>query len=168
MFLQTGSGYGSGFNVSEFGEWRWSPMGLAGRDPIFHAQLESEMVYLENDAKAGTIPAAKLKETQQAVIDTCLSCHGAMGQRQLAMDAAAGGKLPNGQPLDPKFNRDYFFVTPALTKADTKQPHYDYHAYGALAREGISCAVCHHINRARSGQGEGGRTNRALLRALSQ
>ncbi|HEV7402801.1 MAG TPA: hypothetical protein VGO11_07750, partial [Chthoniobacteraceae bacterium] len=146
MFLQTGPGYGTGYNLSEFGEWRWSPMGLAGRDPIFHAQLESEMVLLENDVKAGLLPATKLKETQQAVIDTCLSCHGAMGQRQLTMDAAAGVKLPNGQPLDPKFNRDYFFVTPALTQADTKQPHYDYHAYGALAREGISCAVCHHIN----------------------
>lgn len=146
MFLQTGPKYGEGFNVSEFGEWRWSPMGLAGRDPIFHAQLESEMAYLEQDAKAGTIPAAKLKETQQAVIDTCLSCHGAMGRRQLAMDAEAGVKLPNGQPLDPHFNRDYFFVTPALTEADTKQPFYDYHAYGALAREGISCAICHHID----------------------
>ena len=29
-------------NVSEYGEWRWSPMGLAGRDPIFFAQLASE------------------------------------------------------------------------------------------------------------------------------
>ena len=26
-------------NVSPYGEWRWSPMGLAGRDPIFFAQL---------------------------------------------------------------------------------------------------------------------------------
>ncbi len=33
-------------NVSPYGEWRWSPMGLAGRDPIFHAQLESEIAYL--------------------------------------------------------------------------------------------------------------------------
>ena len=32
-----------GLNVSPYGEWRWSPMGLAGRDPVFHAQLESEM-----------------------------------------------------------------------------------------------------------------------------
>jgi mono/diheme cytochrome c family protein len=145
MFLQTGPKYGDGFNVSEFGEWRWSPMGLAGRDPIFHAQLESEMVFLENDAKAGVIPAEKLKDTQQAVIDTCLSCHGAMGVRQLREDIKNGRTLPNGDALNPHFNRDYFFITPALTQADTKQPHYDYHAYGGLAREGIGCAVCHHI-----------------------
>src|SRR5262249_37744466 len=30
-------------NISPFGEWRWSPMGLAGRDPIFYAQLDSEI-----------------------------------------------------------------------------------------------------------------------------
>ena len=34
-------------NVSPFGEWRWSPMGLAGRDPIFFAQLDSELAYIE-------------------------------------------------------------------------------------------------------------------------
>ena len=35
-------------NVSPYGEWRWSPMGLAGRDPIFFAQLESEVASLRN------------------------------------------------------------------------------------------------------------------------
>ena len=30
-------------NLSPYGEWNWSMMGLAGRDPIFHAQLESEI-----------------------------------------------------------------------------------------------------------------------------
>ena len=35
-------------NVSPYGEWRWSPMGLAGRDPIFYAQLESELAYLKD------------------------------------------------------------------------------------------------------------------------
>src|SRR5215213_9672286 len=33
-------------NVSPFAEWRWSPMGLAGRDPVFYAQLDSEVAYL--------------------------------------------------------------------------------------------------------------------------
>ena len=28
------------------GEWRWSPMGLAGRDPVFYAQLECELAYI--------------------------------------------------------------------------------------------------------------------------
>ena len=29
-------------NLSPYGTWRTSPMGLAGRDPIFFAQLASE------------------------------------------------------------------------------------------------------------------------------
>ena len=37
----------AGANVSPYGEWRWSPMGLAGRDPIFFAQLESEFAFLK-------------------------------------------------------------------------------------------------------------------------
>ena len=53
-------------------------MGLAGRDPIFHAQLESEMAILVEDAKNPPQSGLKgpLKETQQAVTNTCLSCHG--------------------------------------------------------------------------------------------
>ena len=35
----------AGANVSPYGEWRWSPMGLAGRDPIFFAQVESELAF---------------------------------------------------------------------------------------------------------------------------
>lgn len=35
-----------GANVSPYGEWRWSPMGLAGRDPIFFAQVESELAFI--------------------------------------------------------------------------------------------------------------------------
>ena len=31
-------------NVSPFGEWRWSPMGLAGRDPIFYAQWTAKLL----------------------------------------------------------------------------------------------------------------------------
>ena len=63
-------------NVSPYGEWRWSPMGLAGRDPIFYAQLDSEMAYLSKHR------ADKEKE----IVNLCFSCHGAMGQRQLALD----------------------------------------------------------------------------------
>src|SRR5579859_3645259 len=33
-------------NVSPYGEWRWTPMGLAGRDPVFYSQLDSELAYL--------------------------------------------------------------------------------------------------------------------------
>ena len=141
MFLQTGPNAGDGFNVSEYGEWRWSPMGLAGRDPIFHAQLESEMVYVEEDGRASPSPLkGGVAETQQAITNTCLSCHGAMGQRQLDIDATKDASL------DANFNVDYFYLTEALSENDPLPKDYAYHKYGELAREGISCAVCHHID----------------------
>ncbi|MCP8898064.1 hypothetical protein [Gilvimarinus xylanilyticus] len=142
MFVVTGPDYGDGFDLSEYGEWRYSPMGLAGRDPIFHAQLESEMAILRNDAKNPDASGLKgpLKETQQAVTNTCLSCHGAMGQRQLSLDAE------QNPHLDQNFNTDYFYYTEQLS-SDEKQgaKEKQYHQYGALAREGISCMVCHRI-----------------------
>src|SRR5262249_40307481 len=64
-------------NVSPYGEWRWSPMGLAGRDPIFYAQLDSELAYLRKE---------KTEKEAQATINLCLSCHGVMGKRQLNLD----------------------------------------------------------------------------------
>src|SRR5262249_20288283 len=60
-------------NISPYGTWRGSPMGLAGRDPIFFAQLASETESFH--------PAAK-----PFVDDTCLGCHGILGQRQQAID----------------------------------------------------------------------------------
>jgi hypothetical protein len=103
-------------NVSPYGEWRWSPMGLAGRDPIFHAQLESEIAYLARDRP----------DQEGPVVDLCFSCHGAMGERQLALDS--GG-------------RERF--TPAIVGLQNlRDPRFE---YGALARDGVSCAVCHHV-----------------------
>lgn len=143
MFIATGPNYGDGYDISEFGEWRWSPMGLAGRDPIFHAQLESEMAILVEDAKQPEKSGLKgpLKETQQAVTNTCLSCHGAMGQRQLTIDAHRGGR-----DLDKNFKVDYFYYSEQL-QASEKQSAQEkkYHEYGELAREGISCMICHRI-----------------------
>lgn len=162
MFLKTGTDYGEGYNVSEYGEWRWSPMGLAGRDPIFHAQIESEMLLLRRDAQKDPSPLqGPLADTQQAVIDTCLRCHGAMGQRQLAIDAAQKRTLAGGGALNGHFNLEYFNlverlsahdpipeppkggVNPPIDYADGE--FYQYHRYGALAREGVSCAICHRI-----------------------
>ncbi|WP_020210560.1 hypothetical protein [Gilvimarinus chinensis] len=143
MFVAAGPGYGDGFDLSEYGEWRYSPMGLAGRDPIFHAQLESEMAILVEDAKHPEDSGLKgpLKETQQAVTNTCLSCHGAMGQRQLTMDAH------QNSGLDKNFDTDYFYYTEQLSKAEkTSEKEKQYQKYGALAREGISCMVCHRID----------------------
>jgi len=65
-------------NVSPYGEWRWSPMGLAGRDPVFYSQLDSELAFLKTQPK-----------TQQTVVDTCMNCHGVMGKRSFAAEHPA-------------------------------------------------------------------------------
>ncbi|WP_299614611.1 hypothetical protein [uncultured Tateyamaria sp.] len=137
MFIKDGSEYGDGYNISEYGEWRWSPMGLAGRDPIFFAQLESEFALLEQ---------AGVGDLSENLGTTCLSCHGAMGQRQLEIDAHADPDLG----LDGNaFKVEYTLLHDPLTVAEKEQQvadgTYPYHEYGNLAREGISCAVCHHI-----------------------
>ncbi len=169
MFVQTGPGYGDGYNVSAYGEWRWSPMGLAGRDPIFYAQLESEFAILAENARNGLFPESQLGEFQQAVANTCLSCHGGMGLRQLQIDhQELPGKDPNfhypiypGDSTEgaPSSLQNYVLLTDPLTLTDQKQmeenmvlgpngePHsvFPYRKYGNLAREGISCTLCHHI-----------------------
>ena len=100
-------------NVSEYGEWRWTPMGLAGRDPVFYSQLDSELAYLKDHTK------------QQKVIDTCTQCHNAMGKRAFAAE-------------HPKEDYNLAFVY------DT-DPHSKGFKYGGLARDGISCEVCHRM-----------------------
>ena len=52
--------------------------------------------------------------------DTCLRCHGVMGERQYKIDTH-GGLLHPHRPFRPRL------------------------AYGALARDGVSCLGCHHI-----------------------
>jgi mono/diheme cytochrome c family protein len=112
-------------NVSPYGEWRWSPMGLAGRDPIFYAQLDSELAYLKDR-----------KEDQQKVINTCFRCHGVMGKRQLDADNNYDPAVPSPQHPEPNFSLSFVYNTDPASK-DFK--------YGALARDGVSCAACHHI-----------------------
>jgi cytochrome c553 len=142
MFFAMGKNYGEGYNLSEYGEWRWSPMGLAGRDPIFHAQIESELALLDAEFSPALAATAKT-----ALINLCVSCHGAMGQRQLAIDAQAGPTSQvTGRRLDPNFKLEYFDLTTALNAEGLKQKDYEYHKYGNLAREGVSCTICHHID----------------------
>lgn len=137
MFLQTGPAYGEGYNISEYGEWRWTPMGLAGRDPVFYSQLEGEFALLDQ-AGAGDLKAN--------LGTTCLSCHGAMGQRQLEIDAHAD---PYSTLDANNFKTSYVMLHTPLTEAQEeaqeKAGTLAYSQYGNLAREGISCAVCHHI-----------------------
>jgi len=102
-------------NLSTYGEWRYSMMGLSGRDPIFFAQLDTE-----------STQHAKIKGKPNApgfIQDTCLSCHGVMGQRQYHLDKGNGPRT--------LFTRDQ------LNNPNSK--------YAALARDGVSCAVCHHM-----------------------
>ena len=100
-------------DLSPNGEWRNSMMGLAGRDPIFLSQLNSE-VSLHTNLEGQT-------DSKGFIEDTCLRCHGVMGQRQFHLDNAGA-----------------FFTRDHLNDPTSK--------YGALARDGVSCMVCHRIS----------------------
>lgn len=123
MILEGGSK--NPVNVSPYGEWRWSPMGLAGRDPIFFAQLDSELSYLKDRP-----------DDQQKVINTCFRCHGVMGKRQLDADHGYDPASPDNKNPEPDFSLDWVYNTDLTSKT---------FKYGALARDGVSCASCHHI-----------------------
>jgi hypothetical protein len=108
-------------NVSPYGEWRWSPMGLAGRDPIFYSQLDSEIAYLKTFKDK-----AEGEKLAREVVNTCFRCHGVMGKRQFDLDHGPSAN----------FDREFVYET-KMTDPNFK--------YGALARDGVSCAACHHI-----------------------
>jgi hypothetical protein len=114
-------------NVSPFGEWRWSPMGLAGRDPIFYAQLDSEIAFVKTFFKNDP---AKVAEKIKAINNTCFKCHGVMGKRRLDDD--------HGGPDKGNFERELVYATYDTTKDKS-------YIYGALARDGVSCMACHRI-----------------------
>lgn len=127
--------YGAkGWNISPYGEWRWTPMGLAGRDPIFLAQLENERKMLS--AEFGKQPK-KAERLSQVLEDTCLKCHGAMGRHQFHCDNCEDGQTQT----------DKTFALKMCNKTANNQEHIGRGAakYGALAREGVSCMVCHRM-----------------------
>lgn len=109
-------------NLSPYATWSSSPMGLAGRDPFFFAQLASETQTFHPDSVA-------------LVEDTCLGCHGIQGQRQYHVDMFA----ETGQCAP--FTRDMVDAVPF--PADNS--HVALADYGALARDGISCTSCHRM-----------------------
>ena len=113
-------------NVSPYGEWRWSPMGLAGRDPIFYAQLDSEIAFVKSFFKNDP---AKVAEKIKTINNTCFKCHGVMGKRRLDDDHGGAGKGD--------FERELVYAT-YDTSPQTS-------VYGALARDGVSCMACHRI-----------------------
>ncbi|HKP86590.1 MAG TPA: hypothetical protein VJZ26_10860 [Blastocatellia bacterium] len=110
--IYTPAGTQTRLNLSPYAEWRASMMGLAGRDPIFFAQVETERTLFP--------------ELAAQIDNKCFSCHGVMGQRQLEHDTE------NQEP----FTHQIVSAIPPNKMAD----------YGALARDGISCAVCHRIS----------------------
>lgn len=116
-------------NVSPFGEWRWSPMGLAGRDPVFYAQLESEIAFVKSFFKDDP---AKVAENIKTINNTCFKCHGVMGKRRLDDDHGGPGK----GDFDPNLVYATYDNNPAASKS---------YVYGALARDGVSCMACHRI-----------------------
>jgi len=120
-------------NLSPYGTWRSSPMGLAGRDPIFFAQLASEVQTFH--------PATKEKPGTPALVEsTCLGCHGILGQRQFELDNVLASGDPSDQTACGDFTRDMVTAVP-YPPGNPGAKHAD---YGALARDGISCAACHH------------------------
>ncbi len=122
-------------NLSPYAEWRASPMGLAGRDPIFFAQLQSETNHLP--------------QLTACIEQTCLRCHGVMGSRQLAIDTPGEGTdncealyaipPPEGVPFGKEFTRDIVKQWPHAAENGEQN-------YAALARDGISCTVCHRVS----------------------
>jgi len=107
------------YNFSPYGTWRTSPMGLAGRDPVFFTMLASETQTFHN--------------VESPLVQTvCLGCHGIQGQRQFLIDTAKPDQAC------PDFSRDMINAIPF--PADTIQSHF-----GGLARDGISCQACHHM-----------------------
>ncbi len=95
-------------------------MGLAGRDPFFFAQLASEVETFH-------------PESRDTIENTCFGCHGIAGARQLHIDSqAADGTCP-------PFRREMVDAVPYPPDNPTAKDA----AYGALARDGATCTVCH-------------------------
>jgi hypothetical protein len=141
IFEETGPDGTKFINLSPYGEWKASPMGLAGRDPVFFSQLESE--------------TNNLPEYTECIESTCLHCHGVMGQRQLSIDTEGQDnedckslfaiEPPPQVPFGKPFRLD-------MVKQWPESPDDEFQKYGALARDGISCSVCHHISETNLGR----------------
>ncbi len=120
--------YGAeGWHVSPYGEWRWTAMGLAGRDPVFYAQLESEIEILKKEFSSEVA-----EDISRNLVDTCMRCHGAMGKHQFDMEKT-----------DP--NAKYTIEHVHATAAEDSHIGKGEDRYGALSRDGISCVICHRM-----------------------
>ena len=107
-------------NISPYGTWRKSPMGMSGRDPIFFAQLASEIETFHPESKT-------------LIEDTCMSCHAVQGHRQHAIDRHA--QTGACEPLE----RSALDAVPY----PAGNPAAGLAHYAALGRDGVSCTTCH-------------------------
>lgn len=106
-------------NLSPWATWRSSPMGLAGRDPFFFSQMESETTHFHPGSAA-------------AIQDICFGCHAVAGQRQHAVNRVERGETCG------TFSRDLVDATPLDTDPQKSEARI-----GALSRDGITCLACH-------------------------
>ena len=104
-------------NLSPYAEWSGSLMSVSTRDPVFRAQLESELL--------------KYPDQADETAGFCFSCHGAMGQR-------SHPELPDKLAMTYAVPDSYSARHETFTNEQAE--------FGALARDGVSCAVCHHIS----------------------
>ena len=128
------------FNISQYGEWSVSIMALASRDPAFLSQVETERVLHD--------------QVEPSSIDNfCYRCHGPMGQRQYHIDNGNDPtQVPPGTPVKPTPNFSHLMIYSKPNGCRTKgfpcnqpQAQPQFAEYGGLARDGISCTLCHHI-----------------------
>jgi hypothetical protein len=131
---------GNLFNISQYGEWSVSIMALASRDPAFLSQIETERVLHD--------------QVEPSSIDNfCYRCHGPMGQRQIHIDNGGDPtQVPPGTALPPEPNFSHFMIYSTPNGCQTtafpcnqKEAQPINAKYGGLARDGISCTLCHHI-----------------------
>ncbi|ATB30732.1 hypothetical protein [Melittangium boletus] len=116
-------------NWSLFGDWSASIKALAGRDPVFLAQVEN---------------TRSLSPHQPEQVDNlCLRCHSPMGQRQ-----AEKNNLRFSHYMLYSTPPDSGYTHPFSSSGDPDSKYADpkYAVYGALGRDGVSCSACHSIS----------------------
>ncbi|MGE0624301.1 MAG: cytochrome P460 family protein [Pseudomonadales bacterium] len=103
-------------NLSPYGEWSGSLMSVSARDPVFRAQLEWE---------TSTYPDLPGDPRAAEITRRCLHCHAAMGART---DPTLAADLENTYTVPPG-----------------DRPNSHEAVFAGLARDGVSCAVCHRM-----------------------
>ncbi len=126
---------GSKINLSAYSEWRASPMGLSARDPFFLGHLEAETLRLPGLA--------------DCVEQLCLTCHAPMGVGRFLEDRPGVSErcaslLPASAGAAQ--GREGFRLEQLLAWQEVAGSHEP--LYGALARDGVSCTVCHRLKKA--------------------